>query len=465
MVLRKLLLHGIRRRSGRKELEESIRKTLGTEEFLLSYKSGPQATLFAHTDTVPEVVVNGKRLKIREAGQEPARKVVDVVTPLNSMEYTDQIEVKRKRLQEFVCLFGSVGGNVAPVVEEAPLRTGYRNKCEFTFGFEGEQPTLGFRAGKYTHSPNSVENPSTCIFNVSAEMLSVVSLINKLLAETRDAVYDRIRNKGFLKVLMLRKIGDDLAALVQMHASSADEVPREVLSLIESFPVESIFLQTSSARFEGFNTSPLLKLRGKDEFCMHFSQCVVKVSLLSFFQVNLLSAERMVSYLASKISEDVLLDLCCGSGSLGVAISRRRETKKIVGIEIERSSVQDAMENAKRNGVNAEYHCGRVEEILPTLSIPAGSSAVLDPPRSGVGSRLIRFLRGERRVSEIFYVSCSYRSIQKNIKELLDGQVFSLSSVWAVDMFPHTNEVECVFHFKRNTFPSDGGMTASQITE
>lgn len=469
--MKKFLIKGIRRNTLRSEVVEAVENTFNTKEFLLNYKDNrAAAVLFVDPVGAPEtILLKNRALKIREQRMGEAGSIADVVTPLHAVPYDAQLEQKKRELAEFVRDLVSEAPERELAVELAasPITMGYRNKCEFTFGYEsGHVPAVGFRGGKYALNPNAVLDPSTCVYNVSEKMLLVVKRINEQLRSTRGVVYDRVKKQGYLKIIMLREMGGQTVSLVQVHGrplseeemgSLGDPGWKEALALLTSIPTDHTYVQFSPASFEGFKSPEgIVKLRGRgSDFFMDLHGASLRVSLLSFFQVNLSSAALLVGHLAQKISNRVLLDLCCGSGPIGVCLGQ--SVAEVVGIEIDPSSVEDARYNAARNNVRGTYHCGSVEAVLPGLVLSGTATAVLDPPRSGVSNRLIRFIKKEKRISELFYVSCSYRSVAGNLKELLAPSAagaghedsFVLEGVWAVDMFPHTREVECVFQLGR----------------
>lgn len=150
----------------------------------------------------------------------------------------------------------------------------------------------------------------------------------------------------------------------------------------------------------------------------------------------------------------MLLDLCCGAGTIGLCLAKHVD--KVIGIEINLEAVEDAKYNAKQNGiVNAEFVCGAVEDKLNQLDEIYESScqviAVLDPPRAGVHSKVIRTLRKAKTVKSLMYLACSVSNASQNLVDIcrppssrMGGTPFLPVRAIPVDLFPHTLHCELV---------------------
>lgn len=459
---RKFLIKRIPRHVKREDLLKAIEAKI-KEGFALNYRTNSHtATVITHS-LLPRLAIKKKDLLIKEVeleGEGKGRNVLDAVTPLHSLPYNKQIEQKREALILFLASLAPPKTEAPPpppislTVEESPVSMGYRNKCEFTFGYDRTVPTLGFRSSKYTDNPNSVSNPNKCIFNVSGRMLKIVKEVNRVLKETEDVVYDRVSKKGHLKIMMLREIGVKTVGIIQIEGEKEEGVLERLgIQNLLDISVDNLYIQFSTSSFEGFTTSDnVLRVKGSDDqFTLSFCSLTLRVSLMSFFQVNLSAATLLSKKITEKVGGAVLLDVCCGTGSLGLAAAG--SAKAVIGIELDRGSVEDAVENARRNGVeNARYVVGSVADTLPTVLAGVEEDVVvlLDPPRAGVSDKMIRAVRESERVKEILYVSCSYKSVKGNIESVLKGR-FEMVDVWAVDMFPHTNQMEVLFHFRRKS--------------
>ncbi|RKP22139.1 S-adenosyl-L-methionine-dependent methyltransferase [Rozella allomycis CSF55] len=166
-----------------------------------------------------------------------------------------------------------------------------------------------------------------------------------------------------------------------------------------------------------------------------------QISRASFFQVNTKGAETLYSEICNQCEVDentIILDLCCGTGTIGQVISSK--VKKVIGVEL----VYEAVEDAKKNANINEFICSKVEDaignILSGLDPTERVVAILDPPRAGIPSF----------IKHIVYASCKPELAMNNFIQLTDQTGnFKVTNVVPVDMFPHTEHYELLLTFKR----------------
>ena len=171
--------------------------------------------------------------------------------------------------------------------------------------------------------------------------------------------------------------------------------------------------------------------------------------------------DRITSVASFSPTQTTLLDLCSGTGTLGLAFSKT--VKEIIGIEMVPTAVENAKVNAQRNNVNhARYVCGKVEKELPavlrnlTPEALTNVVAILDPPRCGVHPSVAKALRNVAGLKRIIYISCDQRALEKNCEPLtkptsnnFSGSPFYGESAFGVDLFPQTPHVEMIVALKR----------------
>lgn len=197
-----------------------------------------------------------------------------------------------------------------------------------------------------------------------------------------------------------------------------------------------------------------------------------RISPDAFFQVNQAAAQVLYSTVRHLCVPDAkeggkvagtLLDVCCGTGAIGITISPRMD--KIIGIELIEQAVEDARHNAALNNAeNCEFIPGKAELVLPGLmsklsSANSGLTAVVNPARAGLHHRVIRALRNQPAIRRLVFVSCKPGGeAMRNFRELccapdpqkkLTTEAFSPTLAVPVDMFPHTAHCELVLLFER----------------
>ena len=170
-----------------------------------------------------------------------------------------------------------------------------------------------------------------------------------------------------------------------------------------------------------------------------------KISPESFYQVNPGQAEVLYNTaieMANLDKDDILFDLYCGIGTIGIFASSY--VKKVYGIEIVEQAIRDAKQNAEINNIkNIEFFAGDVEDTLEELMKKKGvypDVVVVDPPRKGLDNNTIsNILAIEPK--KIVYISCNPATFVRDLK--LFSEKFEINEVQPVDMFPFTSHVEC----------------------
>jgi tRNA/tmRNA/rRNA uracil-C5-methylase (TrmA/RlmC/RlmD family) len=175
----------------------------------------------------------------------------------------------------------------------------------------------------------------------------------------------------------------------------------------------------------------------------------------SFFQTNYFMLPRMVEVVRrifQSSGSDHLIDTYCGVGFLGIELASL--AKRYAGVEYDHRAILAARENAaKFGGDNGEFVEGRTEHLLPELLAKfadGSTSVILDPPRKGCAAAAIGQLR-EIRPAQIIYVSCHPATLARDLNALCADGVYRLEQVVPLDMFPHTQHVECVTDLRLNT--------------
>lgn len=170
------------------------------------------------------------------------------------------------------------------------------------------------------------------------------------------------------------------------------------------------------------------------------------ISPKSFFQTNTKQAEKLYSItrdFAGLTGNEVVYDLYCGTGSIGIFVSKN--AKKIIGVEVIEEAIEDAKKNAAINNItHAEFFAGDVikicnDEFFATHGRP--DVVITDPPRAGMHEKLVLKLL-EMEAPKIVYVSCNTATQARDL--LLLQEKYTIQKVQPVDMFPHTHHIESV---------------------
>ena len=172
----------------------------------------------------------------------------------------------------------------------------------------------------------------------------------------------------------------------------------------------------------------------------------VRLSPNSFYQVN----RDMSELLYEKVEEYAepsgksIIDLYCGTGTIGLTVASK--CKQLIGVEIVKQAVEDAVQNAKDNGIeNASFICGDALEAAQKLSKSGikPDVVILDPPRKGCDKELINIVADKFSPERVVYVSCDPATLARDIA-VFSKLGYKLAEYTPFDLFPRTNHIETV---------------------
>lgn len=258
-----------------------------------------------------------------------------------------------------------------------------------------------------------------------------------------------------------RNYEDKLEVMVNFITSPCDVPGRLVplaLEIKEKFPeVVCVVQNISGVKGTHIIEEGLERLLAGERAFIEQKLCGMKfrISSNSFFQTNAEHSQVLydeVRKAAKLTKEDILLDLFCGTGTIGLSLSA--EAGKIVGFDLSRSAIDDARMNAQVNGItNAVFQEGNLEKLSSAVNRANFAEAdviIVDPPRAGLHPGLVRFLAA-CDTKRIVYVSCNPVSQARDIgmiQSIVPGK-FQITVIQPVDMFPHTPHIECVIVMER----------------
>ena len=191
---------------------------------------------------------------------------------------------------------------------------------------------------------------------------------------------------------------------------------------------------------------------GKDKIIEELLDLNFEISMKSFFQTNPKSAERLytkvVDYaLENKeaIDNTIVMDLFCGTGTIGQIIASKSKNTKIVGVDIVASAIEDAKKNAKRNNIEGlTFFAADVGKFLLEHSEYKGKirTIILDPARAGIAPKTLRKII-DLNADRMVYVSCNPATQARDTETLMQAGYY-IKKISLVDQFPHTAHVETV---------------------
>ena len=363
------------------------------------------------------------------------------------MDYEEETRLKAERVK--TCLNRLGGENLTEVpILAAPTCYGYRNKAQYPVSSKKGRAYAGFfRAG--TH--DVVENQRCLILPEQTD--NVKDTVMDYVNQYRVPAYDETTHTGLLRHIYVRRgavSGQILVCLV----CNGEKLPKvdALIARLEKIPgFTTLILSVNTKKGNAVLGDKFITLCGpgyiEDTLCgLNF-----RLSPRSFYQVNHHQAQRLYEAAISQAEitkNDTVLDLYCGVGTITLAMAGA--AGKVIGVEVIPQAVEDARDNAKRNGIeNAEFFCGDAGAAALELEKNGVKPdvVVVDPPRKGLNADTIEALH-RMAPRRIVYVSCDPATLARDVA-LLKDQGYTLATATAADLFPRCSHVESIVCLRR----------------
>lgn len=320
---------------------------------------------------------------------------------------------------------------------------GYRNKAQFPISEDG-------KCGYFAINSHRVIPCDGCLLTppVFAEITKV---IENYISEYSVPIYNETTQKGLLRHVCIRRAPSTGEISVVLVATS-EILPHKVQFLSKLTAVEGvkcIYLNINRKNTNVIYGSKNILLWGEPFITDVLCGCRFEISPMSFYQVNSETCEKLYIYVKDGLQlkkTDILLDLYCGIGTIGLSCADRVE--KVIGIE----AVHDAVENAVRNSYinnfdNAEFYYSQASDtadifknILPNCH---PNVVIVDPPRKGLDAKTIEAVLS-LNPEKFAYISCDPATLARDLKIFDELGGYAPTVIQPIDMFPRTKHVECV---------------------
>ncbi len=358
------------------------------------------------------------------------------------MAYCEEARLKADRVK--ACLNRLAGESLEQVpILAAPTVESYRNKAQYPVaGKKGRIYAGFFRAGSH----EVVENKRCYILPDIFDRVkdTVVDFWNRYGL----TAYDETTHKGLLRHIYVRRGAVSGQLMVCLSVNGRD-VPHskeliDILRGLEGFA--ALILAVNQKPGNAVLGEEFISLYGpgyiEDTLCgLNF-----RLSPRSFYQVNHAQAQRLYEAAIAQAQitkEDTVLDLYCGVGTITLAMAKA--AGKVIGVEVVPQAVEDARQNALRNGIdNAEFFCGDAGQAALALEAQGVKPdvVVVDPPRKGLNADCIEAL-SRMAPKRIVYVSCDPATLSRDVA-LLKEKGYALKSAQAADLFPRCAHIESI---------------------
>lgn len=324
------------------------------------------------------------------------------------LSYENQLEYKENKIKEIMSRYADLPTDKINHIERSPKDFYYRNKV--TLKSNG-------KLGYYKKKTNDIVNIDKCLL-VNNKLNEMIYSLNKIGI---DKEYDEV---------MLRSINETESSLTLNLRNS-----------VKTNPAISKYEKIANS-FSVYSQNRIIKTNTNSNIIGRLNNKEFKISPTAFFQVNTEQTINLYNKVLSYVKElnnPRVLDLYCGTGTIGIYISDY--ASKVLGVEINAKAIEDANKNKKMNDIkNIEFIAGDTKTVLRNNNYKA-DIVIVDPPRAGLDKEVIEDLI-KINSEKIIYVSCDPITLARDIKLLSSN--YEVLEVTPFDMFPNTYHVECV---------------------
>ncbi len=359
---------------------------------------------------------------------------------LRHISYKAELEAKRTFVKDAFERIGKLklpdikihGGNVAA----------YRNKAQFKVAQKGGKMAVGF----YSKRSHEIVPLKSCAL-LPGIFTEIASFVTQCADKLKIPAYDEKTGTGLLRHIYIRIGYRTNELMVCLVSARNDKRYKELFEeLSKKFSPHTCVLNINPDRTSLVLGDKNIVFSGdgyiRDIMCKNS----FLISPHSFYQVNTPQAEKLykkAAEFANVSQDDILLDLYCGIGTIGLSVAK--DVKKLIGVEIVSDAVKNARQNTEVNGIkNAEFFEGDAGDVADMLLSRGISPSVIiaDPARKGCDRRTLNAML-KMSPKKIVMVSCNPSTAARDVSYICAGG-YKLMNVEAYDLFPRTAKVECV---------------------
>lgn len=408
------------------------------------YRLGEEMEEKKKTKTYPKTIQKGiSKPQKREDGSCPYAKKCGGCD-YQGMDYSKQLQKKeanvKKLLKEFV--------KVSPIVGmDAPYH--YRHKVHAVFGCLRGQVV----AGVYKKNSHDIVDVESCqIENQEAD--AIIRDIKGLLKSFKIKAYDEDTGYGLLRHVLVRKAyyTDEIMVVLVLVSPILPSKNNFVKALRKNHPnISTVVINVNDKKTSMVLGERNITVYGKGFIEDKLCGCTFRISPNSFYQVNPKQTELLYEKAiacAKLTGKEKVLDAYCGTGTIGIIASKY--AKEVLGVELNKDAIRDAITNAKRNDIKnihfinedaGKYMVSMAEKKEPVDVV------IMDPPRSGSDEA---FLSSVVKLApkRIVYVSCAPDTLARDLKYLVK-KGYRVEEATPYDMFPFTEHIETVVQLVR----------------
>ena len=354
--------------------------------------------------------------------------------------YEEQLNVKSTRFRKLMEPFASPE---AIIGMEHPFH--YRNKVHAVFGMDAKHHVI---SGTYEEKTHRIVPITTCMIeNQKADQ--IIGTVRELLPSFKIRPYNEDTGYGLLRHVMVR-VGHATGQIMVVLVLSSPIMPSKnnfLKALLSVHPeITTVVVNVNDKRTSMVLGDKEQVIYGKGYIEDVLCGKTFRISPKSFYQVNPVQTEKLygkaMEY-AGLTGCETVLDAYCGTGTIGMIAADN--AKNVIGVELNKDAVRDAVQNAKRNEIaNIRFYQNDAGKFLVEMAQQGAKLDVLlmDPPRSGSDEAFLKSV-SQIKPEKIVYISCEPDTLVRDLK-ILTKNGFRVRKCVAVDMFPFTESLEAV---------------------
>lgn len=362
------------------------------------------------------------------------------------ISYEAELKFKHQRVYDAITRIGGIDGSLVGEIIPSDRIMAYRNKAQLPIAYDKNgNITVGFFAQR-SHRVISVDN---CLLHSEA-FNPIIDCFTDFANEYKLTPYDEKSHSGLLRHLYMRHAmeTDEIMVCIVINGKKLPHENElcERLIAVEN-RIKTIVININCDKTNVITGKECRTIFGSGYITDKLCGLSFRISPLSFYQVNRSQAEKLYTIardFAELKPDETLLDLYCGTGTIGLTMAD--SVKRLYGVEIIPQAIEDAKINAEINNIkNAEFFCGDASlaaEKLAQQGIKA-DCIIIDPPRKGCDSTLINTISEKFSPPRVIYISCDPATLARDLK-IFNELGYSAFKVIPVDLFPRTGHVETV---------------------
>lgn len=358
--------------------------------------------------------------------------------------YPAECRIKRRRVADAMERIGHIRTPVGQIVAADRL-CGYRNKAQYPVAMGAGGLQIGF----YAQRSHRIVDSRCCRLQPDT-FADVTAAFDEFVTQYGISIYDEQSGRGLLRHIYCRaaEATGQIMVCAVINGETLPHAEQLVGMLCERLGenLKTVVLNINRERTNVILGSRCVPIYGDGYITDELCGVRVRLSAMSFYQVNREMAERLYRIAADLAAPDgkTVIDLYCGAGTIGLSMAGR--AKRVYGVEIVPEAIEDARHNARTNGIaNAEFFCGDAADLAEQLH-KRGVTAdiiVVDPPRKGLSSQLPHIIARNFAPERVVYVSCDPSTLARDCA-VFEQEGYAVTAITPVDLFPRTHHVETV---------------------